>query len=69
MKDRAGNAYVPVWERLPGEAGEAEVDREIGHVRQIGVLSPARQADKALGLSGRQRKKRRKALRRSAGHV
>jgi len=66
VKDRGGADYVTVWQRLYGDKSYSSnpADAEIGQVRAIGLLSPSRQADKALGLSGRQLRKYRKALRR-----
>jgi len=64
VKDRRGNDYIVVWQRLPDGTAASSVDRDIGNVRAIALVSPARQADKALGLSGRQLVKWRKARRR-----
>lgn len=66
MNDRGGAAYLPLWQRQYGDQSYSSnpADWDIGNVRQIGWLSPSRQADKALGLSGRQLRKLRKRLRR-----
>lgn len=65
MKDRGNADYQPLFERVHTGGGfRGGVDADIGNVRVIALLSPTRQAQKALGLSGRQRVKRRKALRR-----
>lgn len=65
MKDRGNADYLPLFERVhKADDFRSDVDADIGNVRVIALLSPTRQRERALGLSGRQRVKRRKALRR-----
>jgi len=66
MRDRRGNEYTVVWQRLTGDRSYSSnpADWDIGQVRAIALMSPARQVDKARGLSGRQLVKWRKAQRR-----
>jgi len=65
VKDRGDADYQPIFQRIHnGDSFRSDVAASIGSVRIIALMSPSRQADKALALSGRQRVKRRKALRR-----
>lgn len=65
MKDRGGADYLPLFERLHTDSDfRSDVEADIGNVRVIALMSPTRQREKALGLSGRQLKRFRKVQRR-----
>lgn len=68
MRDRGGAEYLTLFERQFGgktDFSANPADWEIGQVRAVARLSPTRRRETALGLSGRQLVKWRKAQRRT----